>query len=78
MSLFGEVVKHVPVDIDTARKAYGREVNMRLESERAAFFAYWAKLNTEFAAIMVDVTMKRTREYQERKAAAGAEPRRAA
>lgn len=71
MSLFAEIVKHVPVDIETAMDTYGRRVDMQDDRERIAFLHHWAKLNTEFAGILVDATVRRSREYQMRMAAAG-------
>lgn len=74
MSLFQEIVKRVPVDIETALDSFGRVPNMANERDRLEFFTHWAKLNTDFAGTLVDVSIKRSREYAARLAAAGVDP----
>lgn len=76
VSLFHEVFKRLPIDIDTALDAYGKEVPMADAKQREAFMQFWIRLNLDFATMAKCEIDKRSYEFSQRIAAAreGAAP----
>lgn len=70
VSLFHEVFKRLPIDIDTALDAYGKEVVMSDARQREAFMQFWVRLNLDFAHLAKCEVDRRAHEFSQRIAAA--------